>query len=185
MTEYIGGWLYEDEDWDELDSLEGESNVLLMRGNYQELAFDPREVMKVEQQGPVGACQGHSLSSTGEFSYMIATSDLNLQLSRAMGYYETQRIDRISGDRGSTITGGIQLITTVGICEESLWPYTARYDNRRPRDWSAVTENAAKYKIYQTPRMESYEGIRTFLGSGQGAVHIGIRWGGEMATPVL
>jgi len=166
-------------------SLKPDSSLLAMRGQYQEVAFDPRQVMRVEQQGPVGACAGHSLSSCGEWAYIIQTADPSLQLSRAMGYYETQRLDGIKGDSGSTIEGGVRLAKTVGLCREELWKYTGRYDNRRPENWDAVLADAANYKIGTATSLKSYDAIRTFLGSGQGAVHLGITWNSSVDREVV
>ena len=180
-----GGWLIDVENFEALEELPQESDVLAMRGHYQETRFDPRTVLHVEQQGNVGACQGHSISSCLEWCYIIETGDVNLQLSRAMGYYESQRLDGITGDNGSTISAGVKLATNTGICEESLWPYVGKYRNTRPNNWSEITTNAAKYKIGQSRKLTTYDGVRTFLGSGQGAVHIGIGWGSGMNASVL
>lgn len=185
MSGHIGGWLREQEDVAFLDSLPGESAVLAMRGTYSEVKVDPREVMKVENQGSVGSCQGQDLSSVCELCYYIATGDLSLQLSRAYAYYETQRIDGINGDRGSTISGGIKLATTKGIPREELWKYSGRYENRRPSNWLEIETDAAKYRVGQSYRMTTYDGVRTFLGSGQGGVSIGISWSGEVDRPIV
>lgn len=181
----VGYWLHDHEDKEFLNSLPGESPVLAMRGTYNEIAFDPRKVMKVENQGSVGSCQGHALSTVSELCYYIATSDFSRQLSRQYAYVETQRIDGISGDRGSTISGGIKLATTKGIPEESFWTYSGRYETRRPSNWSEVEANAAKHKIGQAYQMQTYDGVRTFLGSGQGGISIGISWGGEMDRAIV
>jgi hypothetical protein len=185
MSGFIGGWLQTEEDRDFLDALPGESAVLAMRGSYSEVKVDPRKVMKIENQGSVGSCQGHALSSCVELCYYIATGDLTRQLSRAMGYYETQRIDGITSDRGSTISGGIKLATTKGICREELWKYSGRYDARRPANWAEIESDAAQHKIGQSYRMTSYDGVRTFLGSGQGGISIGISWGGEVDRAIV
>ena len=181
----VGYWLHDVEDFDYLKSLPGESSVLAMRGGYSEVKVDPRAVMKIENQGSVGSCQGHALSSCVELCYYIATGDLTRQLSRAFGYYETQRIDGINGDRGSTISGGIKLATTLGIPREDLWKYSGRYENRRPANWNEIVEDAKLHQIGQSYRMETYDGVRTFLGSGQGGISIGISWGGEVDRPVV
>ena len=181
----VGYWLHDVEDFDYLKSLPGESSVLAMRGTYSEVKVDPRAVMKIENQGSVGSCQGHALSSCVELCYYIATGDLTRQLSRAFGYYETQRIDGINGDRGSTISGGIKLATTLGIPREDLWKYSGRYENRRPANWTEIVEDAKLHQVGQSYRMESYDGVRTFLGSGQGGISIGISWGGEVDRPVV
>lgn len=185
MSGFVGGWLREKEDFAFLDSLPGESPVLAMRGTYTEVKVDPRKVMKIENQGSVGSCQGHALSSVCELCYYIASGDLSLQLSRAAAYYETQRIDGIRGDSGSTISGGIKLATTKGIPREELWKYSGRYDNTRPSNFEAVEADAAKYRIGQSYKMTTYDGVRTFLGSGQGGISIGISWGGEVDRPIV
>jgi hypothetical protein len=181
----VGYWLHDQEDQSFLSSLPGESAVLAMRGTYSEVKIDPRAVMKIENQGSVGSCQGHALSSCVELCYYIATGDLTRQLSRAFGYYETQRIDGINGDRGSTISGGIKLATTLGIPREDLWKYSGRYENRRPSNWNEIVEDAKLHQIGQSYRMTSYDGVRTFLGSGQGGISIGISWSGEVDRPIV
>jgi hypothetical protein len=127
-------------------------------------------------------CQGHSLSSVTEWCYAIATKGQMVQLSRAMAYYETQRIDKLSGDVGSTVDGGKELILDVGLCEEILWKYTGSYDPRRPANFDAIKTNAAKYRLAQAMAVLQYEQGRVFLGSGAGGIHMGISWGGGMDT---
>lgn len=190
MSGYLGGWRYDIEhepaNWSRLIAmLATEEPVLAMRGEYQEVSIDPRKFMKLENQGQVGSCQGHSISSCVEWCYAIATGGEKIQLSRAYGYYETQRIDGLSGDKGSTIQGGIKLATEFGICEESLWPYANRYDNRRPKPIEELRANAAQYKIGKSYRLTSYDAIRTFLGSGQGAVSLGITWNSSVDSGVV
>ena len=144
---------------------------------YRETAIDPRDTIKIENQGGIGACQGHALSSIVEWCYMLQLNDIDgVQLSRAAAYYETQRLDRIRGDRGSTISGGVKLSRTWGVPEEALWPYRARYDNDRPSNWDAVTESAHRYKIANAVKVTDYEQARVFLGSGVGGISLGIRW---------
>jgi hypothetical protein len=190
MKEHIGGWRY-DLDHEEhrleklMAALADDTPVLAMRGTYEEITIDPRAVLKVEQQGQVGACQGQSISSISEWCHCIATGDFRLQLSRAYGYYETQRLDGITGDRGSTIEGGIRLAREFGIPEESLWPYSGRYEPQRPRPIEELRANAAQYRIGKTYKMTSYDAIRTFLGSGQGGIHLGITWNASVGGAVV
>jgi len=185
MTNHIGGWRIDVEDWQFLNDQPNESPVLAMKGSYNEVRFDPRKVLKVENQGQVGACQGHSISSCCEWSYIIATGDTTLQLSRAYGYYESQRIDNIRGDNGSTIQAGIKLATNVGIPREDLWKYTGRYDPKRPSNWNEILKDAEKYKIGSTYKLTTYDGIRTFLGSGQGGVNLGITWNSSVDKNIV
>lgn len=182
---YIGGWLRDEEDMDLLNGLPDEAPVLAMRGNYREVTLDPRQVVKVENQRNQGACQGHSVSTATEWCYYIASNDLTVQLSRAMGYYESQRLDGIRGDRGSTISAGAKLVSETGICEERLWPYPSSYRPQRPSNYDELLQNARRFRIGQTRRLTTYDGIRTFLGSGQGGISIGIGWNNSVSRAVV
>lgn len=183
---FLGGWLREDEDEGYLKSLPDDHLIMqLAQSSYEEQTIDPRNVMKVEGQANQGACQGHSVSSNLEFCGYLCGIDLSQQLSRAMGYYETQRIDGISGDRGSTISGGVKLALTTGICDEKYWPYPNRYNPQRPSDYQQVLKSAGEFKLKSSIRLGSYDAIRTFLGSGQGSINIGIGWGDSMNNAVV
>lgn len=177
-------WEYSKEDTEFLDSLPGEDACMLMRGDYVEQSVDPRTILVVENQSSVGSCAGHSLSTNGEFIHWIVTGQ-TIQLSRAMAYYETQRIDGIRGDSGSTISGGIKLATSTGICREELWTYSGRYDNRRPSNYDAVLQDAANYKFGNAVRLKTYDGVRTWLGSGQGGIHTGLAWSSALGVAVV
>jgi hypothetical protein len=180
-------WHIEREDWEAFRALKDDAEViaLMNSGVYREIALDPREVLRCEKQGSQGSCRGHSGSTGSEWIRILATHEVDVQLSRAMMYYETQRIDRLSGDVGSTIMGGVKLLAEVGLCEEKLWPYPPRYNNARPANYQAVLENAAIHKVKTSRRITSYDGIRAFLGSGQGYVDCGIPWSSRYAAPVV
>lgn len=185
MSEAISGWMREQEDRGYLSSLPMAADNVPLFGTYEENRLDPRELIAVENQRNQGACAGHALSTNLEWCGTIATGGKFVQLSRAMAYYETQRIDGIRGDRGSTISGGVKLAREVGVCEESLWKYPASYNPARPQNWNAVLENAAKYKIARAVQVKTYEDVRAFVGSGQGGLHIGIAWGNSMNRAVV
>ena len=173
----LGGWRIDLEDFEDLDeNFNFEDEILAAQGQYEVNTFDAREILKVENQRSQGSCQGHAISSVVELCSCIAISEKSLELSRAMGYYETQRLDRIRGDRGSTISGGVRLALNTGICKEDLWPYPSRYDNDRPDNWNAILKSAKRFKAFKSVRIRTWEGLVTFLESGMGAITIGIRW---------
>jgi intein/homing endonuclease len=131
-------------------------------------------------------CQGHSLSSVLEWCFMIATGGQKIQLSRAMAYYETQRLDGLIGrDVGSTVENGVKLAVKTGLCLEELWKYTGKYSPQRPKDYEAVLQSAENFKIGTALNVTEYESGRTFLGSGMGGLHMGIGWGSSMDSPVV
>ena len=158
---------------------------LLLGDGYEEVRLDPRKLVKVENQGQQGACAGHSLSSIMEWCYCIATGGEMKQLSRAMAYYEAQRLSNIRGDNGSTISAGVKLALNTGVCDESLWKYPSSYNPARPASFDAVLENAAKNKLKSATPIKSYNDYRTFVGSGRGGVHNGISWGTGMSRAVV
>jgi hypothetical protein len=190
MSEYIGklnGWRIGEEDFAYLDSLGGEGDVLAMRGNYQETFFDPKKrlILRVENQGQMGSCQGNALSTGVEWITFLITGDKDIQLSRSFAYYMTQELDGIRGDKGSTISGGVKLASGTGIPLEKFWQYSDKYNPRKPDGWDAIIASATRFKIGNKVKLRQYDAVRTFLGSNQGPVHIGIAWPRGMDQAVL
>ena len=172
-----GGWAQERENY---ESIARDSIVL----SYADMSDSdlpesvvPTEWTITEDQSNQGACRGHSLSSGMEQCHVRMGGEI-IQLSRACAYYMTQRIDGISGDRGSTIDGGFKLAKQ-GICLESDWPYPSRYDPRIPAGY----ENFVKYRIAGHSPINSYDDAIKHLGL-VGPVDIGIMWGSEIDQQV-
>ena len=110
-------WAIEHENWKFLESIPNVPEELgFLASSMETQTLDPRKVLKTENQRNMGSCRGHSGSTGGEWLRTLATGEIGFQLSRMMMYVETQRIDGISGDRGSTIAGGLQLLENVGLC---------------------------------------------------------------------
>jgi hypothetical protein len=186
MSGDFKGYPIELEDLSFIASLPRETAVLAMRGTYNEVRLDPRELAIVENQSRQGACAGHSLSSVLEWIYVVIQGKPEwFQLSRAMGYYETQRLDGIRGDSGSTIGGGVRLAKTVGLCREELWKYPSNYNPARPQNYQAVLADAKHYVVGSSVAITSYDGYRTFLGAGLGGIHQGIAWNSSVDRPLV
>jgi len=157
--------------------------LLRLAGAYLEVSLDPRKLIRIENQKKISSCAGHSLSTNLEWINCIATGGGIVQLSRMAGYILAQEVSGITGDSGSTITGGVKVAKTTGLPEESLWPYPQSYTRTKPtNNWK---ENAATYKITQDVHLTSYEQWRTWLGSGQGGIHTGIAWGDSMNRAIV
>lgn len=144
----------------------------------------PEEVLvewhKTENQGPIGSCQGHSLSSCLERLAMVRGE--NIQLSEIFAYLATQKIDGLLGsDRGSTISGGCKVAMQYGCPPEELTGYPRSYPGRAERDRILSDENyraAEKYKaksLWKVPR--AHEEVLDFIGGG-GGINFGIAYGG-------
>ncbi|MBX3422213.1 MAG: hypothetical protein KF752_11720 [Pirellulaceae bacterium] len=178
-------WAVDQEDWQFLESLPAADDQLrVLFGSYQELLFNPQEVLRTENQGRMGSCRGHGGTTGMEWIRTLITKAVGQQLSRMMLYVETQRRDGIRGDRGATIANGIRQMIEIGVCREELWPYPKAYSQQRPSDWQEVLKDAAKNKIGRADRLRSYEAIRTFLGAGQGFVDVGTAYRPEYYAEV-
>lgn len=176
----IGGYRIDLENRDEL--VASASPVPDFSGAYKSSppVEEPWKIVSTESQMSQGSCQGHALSTIVELCYGIASKDAPpfKQLSRQYAYIETQRIDGlIGGDRGSTISGGMKLATTKGICEETLWPYTGRY-HTSPASGSLAQcyENAKNFRIAKYAMMRGYDDVFNWIDRGTGGAEVGLRW---------
>lgn len=135
--------------------------------------MDPSTWHVIENQGSQGSCQGHALSSVVEGCYRIAMRGEVEQFSRHMAYVGGQQFDGIRGDRGGTLSGGMELVTTKGLCLESTAPYPSRYTPYIPAEAWAEAE---KYKIRSKVWLENYDQLFNYLSSGAGKAEIGLKW---------
>lgn len=138
--------------------------------------MDPRPWHRIENQGSMGSCQGHALSSVCEMAYHIATGQAT-QFSPLFAYLATQKIDGLLGqDRGSTISGGRDCAERYGACPLHVMPYPnpVRYTSEIPQ---AAFEAAKPFRIRSHSMCRSYDDVFSYLSSGLGGVEIGIGWG--------
>lgn len=143
--------------------------------------IDPRPWHRIENQGSMGSCQGHALSSVCELAYHITTDDV-IQFSPLFAYYATQQLDGLLGrDAGSTISGGMQCAKQFGACPLDVMPYPSpvRYTGEFAPN---AFEAAAPFRIRSHALCRNYADVFSFLASGQGGVEVGISWGTSM-TP--
>src|SRR5690606_22760250 len=142
--------------------------------------FDPRPLfgdrpreMRTEDQGSIGSCNGFGGSSTMELGNWIETNHM-IQMSPAYLYIAAQEKDGISGDRGSTISGAVEVLTKHGIPREEVWPYFDRYDPRPPGGWERQFEAAAEFKAGSHTYLTDWKDVVQYIRAGLGGVHIGI-----------
>lgn len=139
--------------------------------------------LRTENQRNMGSCQGHELSTLGEIAFHYASGGEVIQFSPLFAYYATQKIDGLQGqDRGSTISGGAEVATTLGFCPLEVMPYPdpVRYKWELPQ--KAI--DAAKDFVcgYKT-RITNYQQGFQFMATGQGGVGIGILWDSSVMKP--
>lgn len=170
------GYLIESEPREELQQTSTALPLMKLAFNAPD-EIDPRSWHQIENQGQMGSCQGHALSSVGEMADLIATGGRKTkQFSRLWCYYRSQQYDGILGkDIGSTLAGGLAVATQDGICREEKMPYpdpvvyTGRFAN-------GSFEDAQNFKIRRHTWLKNYDEVFAFIASGQGGVEIGIRW---------
>jgi hypothetical protein len=106
---------------------------------------DPRGWLRTENQGPMGSCRGHSLSTGCEFIYRGIVGEV-IQFSPMWCYLRTQKRDGLLGrDSGSTIENGVKVAVEEGVCTAAVFPYPnpVRYSTDIP---AGAAEDAAKYR---------------------------------------
>jgi len=128
--------------------------------------------LRTEDQSQIGSCQGQMLATVAEMSIQAATR-VALQLSAMWAYLQSQKIDGIRGDNGSTLSGGSEAGQTVGLCLESLFPYPGRYSTAIP---AGCVADAATRKLRMSQNLPDYEAVMKWLRHGVGGVGIGIDW---------
>ena len=174
-------------DLENRDDLAGMCQPMLLKsGEFNEPErVDPRPIVITEDQGSMGSCQGHSLSTCLEWCHYVATQGQYLQLSRLFAYLGSQKMSGIVGDSGSTLQGGARLAMEYGICPEAQYPYPRPVVYPRG-GYKAIPDNlwaaAAQYKIRSATWIEQEPDAKTFLASAAGLINIGIAWGSAM-TP--
>jgi hypothetical protein len=167
------------------EALQEESPPFLLKLTAEPERVDPRPILVTEDQGSMGSCQGHSLSTCLEWCHYVATRGQYLQLSRLFAYLGSQRLDGIVGDNGSTLHGGAKLAKNYGICPENVLPYPSpvRYPGGGWRSMpDSAWDAAKKYTIATAQFIQAEPQVKTWLAAGAGLVNIGIAWGAAM-TP--
>jgi C1A family cysteine protease len=172
-------------DLENRDAIIEQSPAFLLKMTTEPERVDPRPILVTEDQGSMGSCQGHSLSSCLEWCHYLATKGHYLQLSRLFAYLGSQRLDGIIGDNGSTLHGGARLAKDYGICPENILPYPvpAVYPRGGWQSMSSAAWDAAiKFKIATAQFIETEPQAKTWLAAGAGLINIGVAWGQAM-TP--
>lgn len=153
-------------------------------------ATRPREVrnewFRKENQGSLGSCNGAAWTGVGERVNYSSTGDKTTQLSKLWMYLASQQAGGLlGGDNGSRPTDGGKVALNIGICPESIVPYTQAalngiYPNRNERSRILSPENAKAaepYKVKQLwKRPRSHAETLDLIGLSGGGWVYGITW---------
>lgn len=178
----VFGYAIADERTEELNANGVEPELVLMaaRGAYPE--FTPYAVpfSRLMNQKSIGSCQGASLSHICQLM-VYQQIDFQCQFSAMQAYIESQKIDGIRGDRGSTLAGGQRLAGDEGICLERDWPYPnpVRYNSREPQGY----DDAPRVIMTASKVINDADLAWDLLKAGA-ALHIGSNWGSSQEKEI-
>lgn len=185
MNHWVGGWRHDLENQAEILS-RSMCNYARWQQSLLEYDWEPPEELDprgdwnpVENQGPIGSCQGQSLADAADYCYMLSHGE-QIQLSRSWAYLLSQKFDGINGDRGSTLDGGSKAAMQVGLVEEKDCPYQGSYNSMRSffnSNYDRLVEKAQDFKLQTEVPLATYDEIYHFLAGQTGPVQIGILWG--------
>jgi hypothetical protein len=99
----------------------------------------------VQFQDGLGSCA--AFAGIGQKEYWD-TKELSatINLSEQWLYTEAKKIDGLPNVEGTHFRAILDSLRKVGVCEETFWPYEAKYPALNPPK-AGATENAVKYKI--------------------------------------
>lgn len=146
--------------------------------------FDPRTIVRVEDQGNRNSCVGHALSSCGEAcAWLDSGGSMKQQFSRWGAYIWAQKESGFDGrDQGAGIAGAVRAAVKYGFCPEELWPYPTpnmKYSDRVPT--GAVDASAPFQLLGHTP-ISSYDEGFEWMNQGKGPLIIGVDWTNGLAN---
>lgn len=79
---------------------------------------------QMEDQGDLGSCVGHAITSAYEVMLKRQYPDQFVELSRLFVYYNARLLEEsINEDVGATLRKALKSTERYGICSETLWPY--------------------------------------------------------------
>lgn len=117
----------------------------------------------VEDQGSLGSCVSHALTSCSELMTQRIAPEQFVELSRLFSYYHTRFIEgSITKDSGvACLRNALKASNKFGICKEQLWPYITEKFKQQPTPDCYVDAANRKTTVYQSldTRMEAIEAL--------------------------
>lgn len=167
------GYAIEDERGDEIDANGQDPDHVLLscRAAYPQFNAYANPFSRLTNQRAIGSCQGVSLGHITQIECVQQFSQ-HVRFSGMQAYVESQNIDGIRGDRGSTLAAGQKVAATIGIVREKDWPYPDRYSTQPPPGY----EQAPRVFINSSKRVKDADLIWDLLAASS-AIHMGVSWG--------
>lgn len=121
----------------------------------------------VENQGNLGSCTGHAVSSAMEM--ILKRQNRLVEISRLFIYYQARLIEgTVSYDTGAYLRDCIKACNKLGASAESLWKYDVRQFKTRPS--AAAHADAIKRKVVEYQRCANFTQVKNALSNGNPVV---------------
>jgi C1A family cysteine protease len=119
---------------------------------------------RVENQGELGSCTAHALTSALEVQEKIQGKAVT-DMSRLFVYYNERAMEHtISQDSGAMIRDGIKSLVKQGCCTEDLWPYDINKFTKKPD--AACYADGLTHQILAYQRLNSLNEMLSCLADG-------------------
>lgn len=117
----------------------------------------------IEDQGELGSCVSHALTSCYELMVKKDLPDKFVELSRLYSYYHTRVLEEnVNEDTGVVyIRNALKASSKYGICQEPLWPYDIEKFKQQPSPncyLDAAKRKITKYQSLNT-NLETLEAL--------------------------
>jgi C1A family cysteine protease len=126
-------------------------------GTVLPVKFDLRKMCphKIQDQGQLGSCTANAIAAAIQFDLLKQGLHPYFFVSRLFVYYNERDMEgTTSTDSGAAIRDGIKTINTLGVCSETLWPYS----DANPGPFS-TKPSAAAYTEALKARSLNYQSV--------------------------
>jgi C1A family cysteine protease len=121
----------------------------------------------VENQGSLGSCTGHAVSSAMEV--ILKKQNRLTEISRLFIYYQARLLEgTVKYDAGAYIRDCIKACNKVGASAESLWKYDIRMFRNNPT--KIAYDDALKRRVIQYQRCADFAAVKNALANGNPVV---------------
>ena len=122
----------------------------------------------VYNQGQLGSCTGQAIAGAHQFEQIKQKLAHIFDPSRLFIYYNERDMEgTIDEDAGAMIRDGIKSVVKIGVCPESMWPYSDDSNAFKKRPTQECFDNAVNHQVTSYERVVPTEnGIKSVLASG-------------------
>jgi C1A family cysteine protease len=120
----------------------------------------------VYNQGSLGSCTANAIAGAFQFELMKQKLPV-FSPSRLFIYYNERVLEgHVKEDSGAQLRDGVKSVATLGVCDETLWPYTISKFAKKPS--KSVYTKALKNQALQYTRLNNtaINELKTCLTSG-------------------